>query len=207
MRRSRRRQLRPSRLLLLLLPLALLVGACGIESDSSPRELADDQLPDELQETSSTTTPTDGSPTQPEEVWFLSNELLARTTRDVEVREGINGAINALLDGPTDQERAAGYTTSIPAGTELLRAQPAEEERLLTINLSDELATQQASELRNSVAQIVFTATSFNSAAIQRVRFQIDGEATSVPGAAGSLEPVVTRADYADLDPQQAEDP
>jgi spore germination protein GerM len=192
--------------LLAALTLAAVLAACGIESDSSPRELAEDDLPEALQATTSTTTPDGSAPTRTVDLWFLSNELLALAPREVEVRDQVDGAIEALLSGPTEEERDEGYTTSIPAGTELIRTDPAEDEQLLTINLSEDLQALGASELRNSVAQLVFTATSFSST-IERVRFQIDGEVVRVPAREGQLAPVVTRADYADLDPEQADAP
>lgn len=180
----------------------LLLVACGIESDSSPREIAESDLPAALRETTSTTAQQDGAPTRTVDLWFLATEQLAQATREVEVRTGVDAAIEALLLGPSEAERQRGFTTSIPAGTELLRTSAAEDERLLTIDLSAELAAQQGSELRNSVAQIVFTATSFNQTAIERVRFQIDGDVVSVPAREGRTATVVTRSDYADLDPE-----
>jgi hypothetical protein len=195
---------RAVRLVAALGVLGLLLTGCGIESDSSPRELAGDQLPDELLETTTTTVP-GGAPTLTRQVWFLSNELLAESPRDVEVAAGVDGALEAVLGGPTDEEQELGLTTSIPAGTELIDTRAAPEEQLLTINLSEELEALGASELRNAVAQLVFTATSFNSAAIQQVRFQIDGQAVSVPARGSATSSLVTRADYADLDPEQAD--
>ena len=180
----------------------LLLVACGIESDSSPREIAESDLPAALRETTSTTAQQDGAPTRTVDLWFLATEQLAQATREVEVRTGVDAAIEALLLGPSEAERQRGFTTSSPAGTELLRTSAAEDERLLTIDLSAELAAQQGSELRNSVAQIVFTATSFNQTAIERVRFQIDGDVVSVPAREGRTATVVTRSDYADLDPE-----
>ncbi|OWY60727.1 hypothetical protein B7486_67630, partial [cyanobacterium TDX16] len=71
--------------LVAVLGLATVLVACGIESDSSPRELAEDDLPEALQETTTTTTPDGSAPTRTVELWFLSNELLALAPREVEV--------------------------------------------------------------------------------------------------------------------------
>jgi len=195
-----------ARMAALVLALALL-GGCGIESDSSPRELAEDQVPEELVAPITTTTEAGSdAPTRTREIWFLSDDMLRSTPREVEVRAGIAGAIEAVLAGPSPQEQTASLTTSIPAGTELLEVRQAEDSGLLTIDLTDELQLQEGSELRNAVAQLVYTATSFNDTSDQ-VRFQIDGQVVSVPADEGATASVVTRADYADLDPALADGP
>jgi spore germination protein GerM len=182
-----------------------LVGGCGIESDSSPRELADDQVPEELvapSTTGSTAAGTD-APTRTRVIWFLSDELLTQSPREVEVRAEVEGVIEALLVGPSPQEQDAGLTTSIPAGTELIDADLDEDSGLLTINLSEALELAEGSELTNAVAQLVYTATDFSDS-IDQVRFQIEGQVRSVPTDGGANAAAVTRADYADLDPDTA---
>lgn len=192
------------RLLLVLVAVAALLSlaACGIEADSSPRALDEDDVPEALAATTTTSTaPGSDVPTRTIEVSFLSNEVLRASPREVEVRAGITGAIEALLAGPSEAERSANITTSIPAGTELLDVQVSEDGDLLTLDFSEELGGPQGSELRNAVAQIVYTATAFNGDEDQQVRFQIDGQVRSVPANRGATAPVVTRADYRDLDP------
>jgi len=164
-------------------------------------------VPEELVAPITTTTEAGSdAPTRTREIWFLSDDMLRSTPREVEVRAGIAGAIEAVLAGPSPQEQTASLTTSIPAGTELLEVRQAEDSGLLTIDLTDELQLQEGSELRNAVAQLVYTATSFNDTSDQ-VRFQIDGQVVSVPADEGATASVVTRADYADLDPAVADGP
>ena len=202
------RHVRRRALVVLLAALVVLVvPACGIESDSSPRAVAEDEVPEALVAPTSTsiTTPGSDAPTRSVEVSFLSDDVLRSVSREIEVRSGIEGAIEALLAGPTEAERAADLTTSIPAGTELLEVTESEDTGLLTLDFSEELRSQQGSELRNAVAQLVYTATAFNGDEDQQVRFRIDGEVQNVPTDEGTTAPVVTRADYRLLDPAFAE--
>jgi len=179
--------------------LGVLLGACGIPSDSSPRAIGDDEILDRLEGGQGTETGTD-----PEGegravvVWFVSDEQLRQTQRSVPSNEGVAGSIRALLEGPSPQEREAGISTSIPVGTELISAE--QEGDRLTLDFTDELQTVEGSELQYAVAQIVYTATDFNGD-IQRVRFMVEGEVVPVPLDDGGTANVVTRTDYSELAP------
>lgn len=54
-------------------------------------------------------------------VFFLQGEQLAGTPRAVSADAKPQGAIRALLAGPTARERSAGYRTAVAPGTKLLR--------------------------------------------------------------------------------------
>lgn len=173
--------------------------ACGVPNESEPRALEADEVPEALASgaTTSTTAPDPDAPSRQVEIWFLDNELLQPEFRELEVGEGAARAVEALLDGTTEEERAAGVSSSIPAGTELLGSE-LEGDRF-TVELSEEFTTVAGSELRNAVAQIVFTATGYPD--VERVRFRVDGDLVQVPVAGGGTEQVVTRAEYESLAP------
>lgn len=184
---------------LVLLAGAGLLAACGIPSDSSPQALDESAVPDELvAPTSSTTAPDSGGPSRTVEVWFVADDQLIPALRTIDVDTGVAGAIEAALDGPTEEEGESGISSSIPAGTELLGVQ--QQGDRLTIDLSEELQTVGSSELRNAVAQIVYTATGY-SASITEIRFQVEGQNVPVPVEEGATANVVTREDYDSLGP------
>lgn len=191
---------RPGAAVLFVLAAALgALAACGVPNESEPRALEADEVPEELASgaTTSTTAPDPDAPSRQVEIWFLADELLQPEFRELEVGEGAAGAVAALLDGTTEEERAAGVSSSIPAGTELLGTE-LEGDRL-TVELSEEFNTVAGSELRNAVAQIVYTATGYPD--VGRVRFRVDGDLVDVPVAGGGTESVVTRSEYESLVP------
>jgi peptidoglycan hydrolase-like protein with peptidoglycan-binding domain len=62
-----------------------------------------------------------GAPTAHVKVFFLQGEQLAGAPRAVAADAKAQGAIRALLAGPTARERSAGYRTAVVPGTKLLR--------------------------------------------------------------------------------------
>jgi spore germination protein GerM len=184
---------------LVLVAATALLAACGIPSDSSPQAFDESAVPDELvAPTSSTTEPDSGGPSRTVEVWFVADDQLIPALRTIDVDTGVAGAIQAALDGPTEEEGESGISSSIPAGTELLGVR--QQGDRLTIDLSEELQTVGSSELRNAVAQIVYTATGYSSS-ITEIRFQVEGQNVPVPVEEGATANVVTRDDYDSLGP------
>lgn len=131
--------------------------------------------------TSTTTTP---APTIDVRVYFLRDERLVVAHRDVAGPAVLRGALEALLAGPTDAERDAGDTTTVPAGTALRGVNLEDGEA--TVDLTAEFGTGGGSlSMTARVAQIVFTATQFPN--VDRVTFWIDGEPVDVLGGEGLI--------------------
>jgi spore germination protein GerM len=110
-----------SRLLLLVLAL-LLVAGCGSGDDETTVA-----APGETTSTTTGTTTTaptetgDVAEEQRLQVYFLRDEKIGVGARRVAETPAVGAeAVRALLEGPDDVERAAGLTTAIPSGTELL---------------------------------------------------------------------------------------
>lgn len=172
--------------------------------------------PGEPDGTTGTTAPATGSATSPPatpapsptaepetvvagSVYFLRGEKLAPARRDLAGPAVAASAVRALLAGPTEAERAAGMTSTIPAGTELrgvnLVAGTA------TVDLSGRFDTGGGTlSMTSRLALVVFTLTQF--ATIDRVEFRMDGVPVRVFGGEGIvLDHPQTRADYEDLAP------
>jgi hypothetical protein len=103
------------------------------------------------------------APTATHELWFTLNGSLFVTRAQTE--DTPQGALGALLDGPTDEESGVGVASSIPAGTELK-----------SYSLNDGLARVDFSTHVESDpladAQVVYTLTGFPD--VQQV--QINGQ-------------------------------
>lgn len=135
-------------LFLLVVPLAL--AACG--SSSAPTSTATPTEPLPPPVPSSTATETTALPT-PLEVFFLRDGKVAAGRRDVPATQAVGAAaLRVLFEGPNAEEREAGLTTAIPAGTELK-----------SLTISNRVATAEVSrELdRQAIAQLTYTLTQF----------------------------------------------
>lgn len=149
--------------------------------------------------TSSTPPTGPAGPTTSVSVYFLQNEKLVPTRRQVATPAVAQAALTALLAGPTATESAAGMSSSIPAGTALrgvsVRSGTA------TVDLSGTFASGGGTfSMTSRLAQVVFTATRFGT--IRRVDFRLDGVPVTVFGGEGIiLDHPQTRADFEDLSP------
>jgi hypothetical protein len=163
------------------------VAGCGVQLDDEPRPIAREAVPFDLLETSTTggTSTTTPLPTfQATSVFLVDNNDFL-----VEVRRQLPGevrvAIGSLLTPPTEIEVNSGLSTAIPPSV-TLRGVVGPEGGLVTINLGSGGANdpEGAPEIsRLAFAQLVYTATSVPG--VERVLFQVDGQAREVPTGQG----------------------
>ncbi len=178
----------------------LLLSACGISTDESPRILAAD------------TTTTVGAPTSaPASGANTATIYLSRgeaTDPLVAVPRGVDGTPNpervlqALLAGPVESDVTDGFSTFIPAESELLGQTLSD--GTLTIDLNETFYIRQSDAAVSAFAQVVLTVTDLTSYRIDEVRFRREGDAIQVFDGSGTTQDVVTRADYASRDPEES---
>lgn len=131
------------------------------------------------------------------EVWFTYGDRLLPTHRTEAFDPGVGGiALEALLAGPTEAERAAGFSTAIPASTTLNGL--VIEDGIATVDLSgsyDDPSGTTGETLR--LAQVVYTITQFPT--VTGVHFELDGRPVTVFGGHGILlDDPQTRGGYED---------
>jgi hypothetical protein len=134
------------------------------------------------------------------EVWFTRGDGLLAVRRTHSPTPTVaTAAVNALLDGPTADERANGLTSEVPAGTKLLGI--AIRNGVATVDLTSEYQSGGGSRsMQTRLGQVVYTLTQFPT--VQKVRFRLDGTPVNVFSSEGIvLDHPVGRADYADLLP------
>ena len=163
------------------------VAGCGVQLDDEPRQIAREAVPFDLLATSTTgsTSTTTPLPTfQATSVFLVDNDDYL-----VEVRRQLPGevrvAIGSLLTPPTEIEVNSGLSTAIPPSVSL-RGVVGPEDGLVTINLraggtEDPEGSPEIPRL--AFAQLVYTATSLPD--VERVLFQVDGQAREVPTGQG----------------------
>jgi spore germination protein GerM len=151
---------------------AVLGGAsgCGIESDSTPRDVAANErslTANALSEGDEAGGTSRIYLVAPAEAGDPS--LLRSTPRDVE--SGATPLIRSLLAGPNDEELASRLVTNIPQETELLSTRSSGD--VLFVDISPEITELSGELLVLAVAQIVFTATEI--AGVRAVRLRVNG--------------------------------
>jgi Immunoglobulin-like domain of bacterial spore germination/Sporulation and spore germination len=181
-----------------VLAVTLVAAACGDDDGSASTTTAPTTttaLP-----TSTTATPAT-NPAEQTEVrsYFLRDEVVGPVARTAEAPAVARGAMEGLLAGPTDEEAGIGFSTAIPAGSELLGLDVADD--VATVDLSSEFGSGGGSlSIMGRVAQVVFTLTQFPT--VGAVVFEIEGEPVTALGGEGLvLDGPQTRADWEELSP------
>jgi len=183
-----------------LVMLAFLATACGVSSDSGPRDVKPEERPTELLVTTiGTPSPGTGST-----VYFLGPSGPGQSAPLVSVSRSTSGdpmaLLLALIEGPTPLERdLEGLRSAIPAGT-ALRAASVEGQSTLRVDVSTELLTSAGDVLLDALAQIVFTGLGLQG--IERIRLLVDGEPQDWPTSSGdSTRDPLTMFDFPDRIP------
>jgi spore germination protein GerM len=181
------------------------VTACGVSSDSGPRDVRSDERP------AAALTPELGTPRPGtgSTVYFLGpagpgeHAPLVATSRAG--ADDPTAVLMALLEGPTlDEQGAEGLRTAIPAGT-MLRSASLEGTGTLRVDVSTGLLSTGGDVLLDALAQIVFTAIELQG--VDRVRLLVDGEAQDWPTSSGdSTRDPLTMFDFADRVPFEQPD-
>ena len=159
----------------------LLLSACGIGADDSPRDIpAQNQLAlDGDPDTQA------GAATGTARVYLLAPEgsgqaiALASVARDVS--ETADDVLAALLAGPNSDELARQYRTSLPSELELRST--SRRGSVLVIDVSDHLLQLSGQALVLAVAQLVFTASELPG--VRSVQLLVDGVAQQWPAGNG----------------------
>ena len=150
-----------------------LLAACGVQPDSAPRDLPQDEQ--ELAAASGSP----GDTAQGADRIYLIAPGEDRLLRSVQ-REAQNPTelISTLLRGPNDNEIEAQFSTAIPATT-TLNGDARRQGQTLIVDLSADIIELDTQSLSRAVAQIVYTATELDE--IENVQIEIDGERLSAP--------------------------
>ncbi|MFL5921330.1 MAG: GerMN domain-containing protein [Gaiellaceae bacterium] len=182
--------------LVLAAGLGITAAGCGSEHAVSLGKPTTGETTTSPEQTGSTTTPTQVSL----EVWFARDDGLVAVRRTHDPTPLVaTTAMDALLGGPSTRERAAGFSSEVPAGTRLLGI--GIRNGLATVDLTSEYQSGGGSHsMQMRLGQVVYTLTQFPT--VQKVRFRLDGTPVNVFSSEGIvLDHPVGRDDYADLLP------
>ncbi|HEX7167842.1 MAG TPA: GerMN domain-containing protein [Acidimicrobiales bacterium] len=168
------------------------VAACGVQEDDRPRGLAADEVPygllDDAPANVSTSTTAPAVQRVNVAVYFLVGDRLEPVPRTVADPPTVARTLNALLEGPTEEEAVSGLRTAINPSTEISASRASPD--VVIVDLSSAFTDVPTQEQRIALAQLVFTATGI--AGINGVRFTLAGAPVGVPLPDGTVtsEPV-----------------
>ena len=168
---------------------AVFVAACGVQPESSPRDLPDDeqQLP---------VSGGAGAAAAGGDYIYLVGPGEDRLLRAVpRTATSPRDLIEVLLLGPNDPELADQYSTNIPPATRVISAR--KQGQFLTIDLTEEITELTPQSLIQAIAQIVYTATEIDD--VETVRIEVGDETRLWPTATGEPKTDLRIYDYPNI--------
>ena len=188
------------RRLVTVLALGLVLVACGLPKDSSPRQIADDKVPFELLGPSTTTPNNNVSGGPSVRLYFLDGTLLRAVDRSVPTRDP-QAVLNELVKGIIDSD--GGVTTAIPKDLQIVSV--VDDGQTVVVTLNNSILNIGGAEQKNAFAQMVYTATDLGTRAIRfRVTDASGGNVQdgSTPTDNENKTGAVTRSDFISLEPK-----
>jgi germination protein M len=180
-----------------LVSAALLAAAC--RTPTGAVEIPQEDLPVSLARTPGEPSP-DARSDRFGVVYFVQGRRLQPATRSLSPGDPVTAAVQALLAGPTDEERRRGFSTAVPDGTSLLQAEVFDQ--IAEVDLSAEFqGPADPEEITLRIAQVVWTTVAIPG--VTAIRFAIDGVPAGVPtDEQVSVERPVSAPDYAGVAPE-----
>jgi spore germination protein GerM len=130
-------------------------------------------------------------------VFFVHKGRLVPVERRIDSAHPVTQAVEALLNGVTDQEAADGLRSALGNGVTLHGVSRHGDDHV-SVDLGDAFATVGGSEQALAVGQVVFTVTQVDGGL--PVQISLDGAPVQVPRPDGTLTGrPLTRTDYRSL--------
>jgi len=125
------------------------------------------------------TEPTEGETTQtPGGIYLYKDGVLVVVTRDIAGgNQMVEFALIELLKGPTEEEKAEGYETSIPEGVKLQYTTVKQDRSEFSVNLSSELLELSGDEDASTAALTQIVKTAQEVSGIENIGITVAGEA------------------------------
>jgi hypothetical protein len=186
-------------MLIIAVGVLLLVAACGISSDSSPRQIADDKVPFELLGPSTTTPSTVAGGTFVR-LFFLDGTQLRAVNRSAQGRDP-RTVLDELVKGVADGD-PSGITSALPKDTQIVGVDT--DNGTLVVTLNNAILNVSGAEQQHAFGQLVYTVTDLG---IDGVRFRVvdpSGNAQDVQPLTdtGQKQGPLTRIDFLSLQPK-----
>jgi sporulation and spore germination protein len=166
------------------------LAACGVPTDSGPRDIPAKEIPFGLLTTTTATRASIAGVKRT--VFFIKDNRLAPVERDVSPPAALPQVLAVIAAGPSAPEAQRGLRTALTTKVASVRSSGG----LATVTLSGSFVNSPIREQILALSQIVYTATAVDG--IGGVEIWLGGGLAEVPTAQGSLKRgALTRADYA----------
>ncbi len=163
---------------------AVMLFGCGIPVEDRARPLPADMIPSSLPAHGPAPSSASGDRgSASADVFLVRDSRLVRVGRQEWDPPSLEGAIAALLQGPTAAERADGVRTAL---TRPVRLAGTVATGVPLIDVTDSFADVEVEEQILALAQLVFTLTALPS--VDGVSFALDGRSVEVPTGDGALK-------------------
>lgn len=157
------------------------LGACGVDTDSSPRPISDeDQRP--LVEVTTELVSSGTGRIYLERTDETGRPLLVAVAR--QLSNDPSSVIAALLSGPTDEEQSSGIGSAIPLDTAVNDVRYTATD-MIRVDVSSDILDSTGDDLVSAIAQIVFSLGEVSG--VERIDITVDGRAQDWPRGDGSL--------------------
>ncbi len=186
----------PGRAAMLAGVLAVLLGACGVSTDSAPHPIARSKVPFHLLDPTASSTPA-VAPAANVIVYFVDpSQHLVAVERAVTQPGRLLSVMDALVAGPTSTEQInQGISSAITPAVRVLSATTAAD-GVATIDFNSAFVQIGSSSQVMAVAQVVYTAT--QQPGVTGVEIEVNDAPIDVPVASNAeVRRPVTRSDYA----------
>lgn len=161
----------------------LLLTACGIAEDDSPRDVPTAQQ----QQLGILTDRSAGAARGTGRIYLLAPTEVGQAPTLQAVARDVDGApsdlLETLLSGPNAAEISRQFRSAVPAGTTLISARL--QGGVLVVDLSSEFLQSTGSDVVDALAQVVFTASEADG--VRSVRVLVDGLSRQWPTGNGEL--------------------
>jgi spore germination protein GerM len=190
------------RSLVAALALAVLVGSCGVPAEDQATAKSRDDVPFDLLAPEPTTATTAIAPIATEAITLYlvqAEQHLVAVERDLVAPVTLQRVAQSLSTRPSTQELAAGLRSALPDDDPVVRS-VSEAGGIATVDLAPGFTALAGSDQVFALAQLVFSLTA--RPGVGRVAFTLDGVATEIPRADGTLTAEsVSREDYGIVGP------
>ena len=195
-----------NRRLALLLLAAVALPLAGLASCGGKSEPATSSPPATASPTTSSSPTTSASPSSSTtlqlSVYFMSSGKIAAGHRTVPKTKAVaTAAVNQLLDGPTDAESSAGFTTALPPGASVRSIRVTKGTAMVSLDAEIlQLGQSNPEAEMAALAQLTFTLTQFPT--VNGVEFSSgDARIAHVDGSSIDFTQPVHRADFENVAP------
>ena len=161
------------------------IAGCGIDTDSSPRDISDANRA----ALANVSTQAAGSVTGSDRIYLLAPDQTSDAPHLRAATRNVGGSatqrLTSLFGALTVGEVSSRLHSAIPDGLQL-RSSTLQSNGTLVVDVSDQLLGLSTNALIDAVAQIVFTASEVQN--VKRVQLLVDGAERQWPAADGELQ-------------------